>query len=439
MTAATSQAEHDATQAAIAGISAGGDATLANQTTIISKIDVIDGIVDSILIDTNDLQLNQGNWLTATGFNTVTPMTAATSQAEHDATQAAIAGIVAGGDATLAKQNTIIADIAAMQVDVDSILIDTDDLQLNQGNWLTATGFNTVVPMTAATSQAEHDATQAAIAGISAGGDATLANQTTIISKIDVIDGIVDSILIDTNDLQLNQGNWLTATGFNTVAPDNTQGAAVIAHGDGAGAWDGISGLTASDIYAYFVDLSREDAFKADISGLATEANATSNKNAIIAEVDANEVKIDLIETKAEADARQVLLIAEHDATQVDIGNLNDFDPAVDVVARVTLVDTTTANADMRGTDGANTVVPLAAATDQAEHDATQAAISGLSFGDATLAKQNEIIGDIAALNNISVAEVWAFILSGEVTSGTASKVLQDTLINAIKAKMLSA
>jgi len=34
------------------------------------------------------------------------------------------------------------------------------------------------------------------------------------------------------------------------------------------------------------------------------------------------------------------------------------FDPAVDTVARVTLVDTTTTNTDMRGTDGANTTAP---------------------------------------------------------------------------------
>lgn len=39
------------------------------------------------------------------------------------------------------------------------------------------------------------------------------------------------------------------------------------------------------------------------------------------------------------------------------------FDPAVDTVANVTLVDTTTTNTDMRGTDGANTVVPDAAGT----------------------------------------------------------------------------
>ena len=45
-------------------------------------------------------------------------------------------------------------------------------------------------------------------------------------------------------------------------------------------------------------------------------------------------------------------------ATSASIAALNDFDPVNDVVARVTLVDTTTSNTDMRGTDGANTVAP---------------------------------------------------------------------------------
>lgn len=40
----------------------------------------------------------------------------------------------------------------------------------------------------------------------------------------------------------------------------------------------------------------------------------------------------------------------------------SDFDETTDTVARVTLVDTTTANTDMRGTDGANTVAPNNAA-----------------------------------------------------------------------------
>ena len=41
-------------------------------------------------------------------------------------------------------------------------------------------------------------------------------------SKLDTVDGIVDSILADTNELQSNQGNWLTATGFATSSALST-------------------------------------------------------------------------------------------------------------------------------------------------------------------------------------------------------------------------
>jgi len=54
---------------------------------------------------------------------------------------------------------------------IAAILLDTDELQINQGNWLTATGFSTVNPDNAS----------------------------------------ITAILGDTNELQLNQGNWVTA------------------------------------------------------------------------------------------------------------------------------------------------------------------------------------------------------------------------------------
>lgn len=66
-------------------------------------------------------------------------------------------------------------------------------------------------------------------------------------------------------------------------------------------------------------------------------------------------------------------------------------------ISRVTLVDTTTLNSDMRGTDGANTVVPLGAVASQSEHDATQALIG--------------------ALNNISTADLIS-ALTTDLTEG---------------------
>jgi len=48
-----------------------------------------------------------------------------------------------------------------------------------------------------------------------------MTEQGYTVARSPLIDGITD-ILADSNELQLNQGNWLTATGFNTVVPDNT-------------------------------------------------------------------------------------------------------------------------------------------------------------------------------------------------------------------------
>lgn len=48
-------------------------------------------------------------------------------------------------------------------------------------------------------------------------------------------------------------------------------------------------------------DLDAPNQYKADVSALATEVNATSNKNEIITEIDANETKLDTIDTIVDA------------------------------------------------------------------------------------------------------------------------------------------
>jgi len=98
-------------------------------------IDNIDTVVDliksdttAILVDTNDLQTNQDNWLTATGFNTVIPPSVAQFNARS----------IVSADYFLVTDYT-----APDNASITSILADTNDLQANQGNWLTATGFST--------------------------------------------------------------------------------------------------------------------------------------------------------------------------------------------------------------------------------------------------------------------------------------------------------
>jgi len=149
-----------------------------------------------------------------------------------------------------------------------------------------------------------------------------------------------------------------------------------------------ISFETATDFYGQGV-LYVKNGDELDLSDVETETLAAGREANIVSEVNANETKIDLIETKVQADARQSLLIGEHNDTQADIAALNDFNPATDAVANVTLVATTTTNTDMRGTDGANTIAPDNAGITQIQND-------------------------ISSLNDITASDVYA-----EFTSGT--------------------
>ena len=253
-----------------------------------------------------------------------------------------------GGDATAANQATIIADIAALNdfdpaadtvlnvtnvavnadmrgtdgantvvpvdvsSDVTAILADTNELQQNQGQWLTATGFNTVAPDNAS----------------------------------------IAAILADTNELQTNQGDWATATTtvasnmrgtdnalLASAAPSNWSILSINGSGQVDATGSGSGGDSASTIYAYFTASNREDAFKA--TGFNTIAPDNASITAILA--DTNELQGNQgdwatatgFATPADVNASQGVVTAA-------ISGLNDFDPALDVVAHVTLVDTTT-------------------------------------------------------------------------------------------------
>jgi len=116
------------------------------------------------------------------------------------------------------------------------------------------------------------------------------------IGKIDVIDGIVDNILIDTSTTLENHLTDIKGTGF------------------------------VKDTH------SLPQCLTADISTLAIESNVEGHVTASLNAYDPP--------TNAEMIAR-TLLAADY------------FDPTADTVSHVTLTDTTTTNTDMRGTDNA--------------------------------------------------------------------------------------
>ena len=82
-------------------------------------------------------------------------------------------------------------------------------------------------------------------------------------------------------------------------------------------------------------------------------------------------------------------------ATPADISALNNFNPGTDTVANVTLVATTTTNSDMRGTDNANTTVPDTAIAIRTEIDTNSTRLATIA-GDTT----TNIPAQISTLND---------------------------------------
>lgn len=196
--------------------------------------------VTAILADTNELQLNQGNWLTATGFNTVAPDNASITAILADTNELQTNQ---GNWLTATGFNTVAPDNAS----ITAILADTNELQLNQGNWVTATGFAT--PADCST-----DAEVYAYFTALTRADSFKADVSALATSaaLATVDANVDLVLADTSELQTNQGQWLTATGFATsadIAGLNDPTAAAIADA----VWDEAQGghVTAGTFGAY--------------------------------------------------------------------------------------------------------------------------------------------------------------------------------------------
>ena len=148
------------------------------------------------------------------------------------------------------------------------------------------------------------------------------------------------------------------------------------------------------------------------------------------------------------------------DANAAAIASLNDFNPATDTVARVTLVDTTTANTDMRGTDNANTIAPdnsaiAAAIASLNDFDPATDTVARVTLVDTTttntdmrgtdnantIAPDNSAIAGntaaIASLNNLSVGDVAGAVptatqIASEVQAGILNEGDGQQVIDAI-------
>ena len=201
-------------------------------------------------------------------------------------------------------------------------LFGTGRLFVRNGSEVTQEGFFNSTLDEVTTDTASRDASKADVTGLSTFDPAT--------------DAVANVTLVDTCTTNTDMRG---TDGANTTTPPTVAEIdAELTGTHGTGSWEsGSGGDDASTIYTYFTDGMREDAFKADVSGLST------------------------------------------------------FDASSDTVANVTTVQTTVSNTDMRGTDSVPTNPLL---DDDARLDNLDATISSRSdFDNST----DEVITDSAS------------------------------------------
>jgi hypothetical protein len=200
-----------------------------------------------------------------------------------------------------------IVDVVANVTIVDTVTTNTDMRGTN--------GANTIAPITPPT-----------VVEIRAGFVADEFKATTTLSSnmrgtdnaniIAPDNTSIASILADTNDLQTNQNNWLTATGFSVF--DNTNDEVI-------------------------TNLASRNASKANVLGLST-FNASSD---VVANVNLVNTVTNNSDMRGTDGANTVTPITPPSVLEIRQGfNANEF-KATETIA-----------SNMRGTDGANTVVP---------------------------------------------------------------------------------
>ncbi len=336
------------------------------------------------------------------GANTVVPMTAALSQTEHDDTQSDIAALVTPPHGAAIADAWWDEDRAAHS-GAGSFGENTGDAAMRGTD-----GANTVVPLAAATDQAEHDATQADIAALMPAATHQAEHDATQAA----IAAVPTAAEIDTE---------LTGT-------------------HGAGAWTTGAGASPGDVADAVWDEARGDHTGAgsfgEFTGDATMRGTDGVDTATMRGTDGANTTTP--PTVGEIDTE---LIIAHGAGNWEGGGAA---PTVDAIAdgvwdelRAGHTDAGsfgefTGDATMRGTDGANTTTPLAAAADTAAHDQTQTDIAALPT-DASIAAEVDTVltaahgsGSWAGATAAAVATaVWSETLPGAFTGTDAGAIVE--------------
>jgi len=242
----------------------------------------------------------------------------------------------------------------------------------------------------------------------------------------------LDAVLADTNELQTNQGNWLTATGFSTLDAAGVRTAVGMADADldtqlAALPTDADVETAAGAALATYDPPTKAEMDTA-LAGLASDTDVADAvwDEALSGHTSAGSAGKIIAAILADTNELQG---AQGDWATADVSGLSTFDPASDVVAHVTLVDTTTTNTDMV------TAAPAAADVADAVWDEALAGHAGAGTAGAALSAAG------------TAGDPWSIDIPGSYADGTAGQKLgdimddledggrTDLLIDAIKAQ----
>lgn len=185
------------------------DEALAGHTTAGS----LGKAIADIEVDTNELQTNQGNWLTATGFSTFNPATDTVANVTTVATCTTNTDMRGTDNALLAASAPTNWSIMLIN---GSGEITTSNPASGGGSAHTAEDVRDLIlagdktPITMATNKVSN------VALVDTTTTNTDMRGTDSANTVAPDNASISDILADTNELQTNQGNWLTATGFST-------------------------------------------------------------------------------------------------------------------------------------------------------------------------------------------------------------------------------
>lgn len=355
--------------------------------------------IDAIEADTNELQTNQGNWLTATGFSThsasdiwTNPVRGLTTADKITSDSYPIDMSSSGVISTVNLVNTVTTNsdmrgtdnavLAASLISVsgiiNNILADTNELQTNQGNWSTATGFST---------HSASDVWSSTTRGLTTAANITSDTYPIGMSSSGVVGAVNLVNTTVTNTDMRGTDNSYTGT------PPTASGIADVVWQEQIGDHNSIAGSTAEQLSAAG---SAGDPWSTALPGGYTSGQAGKilgdNLNTTVSSrtsqvdiwsvsgvidnilTDTNELQTDWVDggrldnildsVSSNQDILSISGLLENIPTNSEfyartIPSGDYFNPTYDVVAHVTLVDTTVTNSDMRGTDNAALEVSL--------------------------------------------------------------------------------